>query len=212
MHRTEIVDRLRAERAVAVVRLPEGNTVLNTVEALLEGGVNAVEITLTVPGALDQMAEVRDRFGDAVLLGVGSVTSVDQIHAAVQAGAKYIVSPFFRADLVQAAHALNVASCPGAMTPTECMLAHDAGADIIKIFPADVVGMPFFKAVLAPLPFLKLMPTGGVSLSNADAWLRAGAVAVGVGSALVDVKAISAGDFARIRENARLLRDHLARV
>jgi len=208
--RIAIVDRLAALGAVAVVRLKDPSVLLHVVEAIAEGGVRAIEITMTVPGALAQIARVREHFGDDVLLGVGSVLDPETATKAVSAGARYVVTPVMKPDVVAAAHAAGAAAMPGAMTPTECQAAHEAGADIVKVFPADVVGMPFFKAVLAPLPHLKLMPTGGVTLDNGGDWLRAGAVAVGVGSALLDGTAIAEGRFAVLTDNARRLVASLA--
>lgn len=208
--RESTVERLLALGAVAVIRMRDPERLLRVVEAIAEGGVRAVEVTMTVPGALEQIARVRARFGDEVTLGVGSVTAPEAARSAVAAGARYVVSPVFKPDVVAAAHAAGAAALPGCFTPTECQAAHEAGADIVKVFPADVVGLPFFKAVLAPLPHLRLMPTGGVTLDNAGQWLRAGAVAVGVGSALLDAQAIAEGRYGVLTENARRLARSIA--
>lgn len=203
--RTATVDQIRALGAVAVVRMKDGDRLLRVVEALAEGGVRAVEITMTVPGALGLIARTREAFGESVVLGVGSVLDAATATAAARAGAAYVVSPVFKREVVEAAHAAGAAAFPGCLTPTECQTAHEAGADVVKVFPADAVGMAFFRGVLAPLPHLKLMPTGGVTLDNAGEWLRAGAVAVGVGGALVDAEAVEAGDYGRLTDNARRL-------
>ena len=203
--RRSTVKRLVAARAVAVIRLKDPERLLPLVEALLQGGLRGVEITLTVPNAIEQIATVDDAFGRDVLLGVGSVLKPAQVESAVRAGAAYVVSPVFKESLVREAHRLGAASLPGAFTPTEVQTAHEAGADIVKVFPADVLGMPFFKGVLAPMPHLRLMPTGGVTLDNAGAWLKAGACAVGVGSALLDKEAIARADWARITDHAKRL-------
>lgn len=203
--RSSLLHRLAGLGAVAVVRSQHPDRLLPAVEALIEGGVEAIEITLTVPGALDQIRRVRDELGDRVVLGVGSVTDAATATEAIEAGARYVVSPVFKAEIIDAAHALGAAAMPGCFTPTEAQRAHEAGADVVKVFPAGVLGMPFFKAVLAPLPHLKLMPTGGVTLDNAGDWLRAGAVAVGVGSALWDDGAVAEGDYARLTDNAQRL-------
>lgn len=205
LDRSAVVERLRALGAVAVVRLKDPEVLLPVVEAIAEGGVRAIEITMTVPNAIDQIARVRQHFGDDVLLGVGSVLNPETATRAVEAGARYVVTPVMKPDVVAAAHAAGAAAMPGAMTPTECQAAYEAGADVVKVFPADIVGMPFFKAVLAPLPHLRLMPTGGVTLDNGGDWLRAGAVAVGVGSALLDTKAIAERRFGVLADNARRL-------
>lgn len=211
MHeRAAVVERVRALGAVAVIRMKDPEKLLHVVEAFAEGGVRAIEVTMTVPGAIEMIRRVAARFGDDVVLGVGSVLTPETATEAVAAGARYVVTPVMKPAVVAAAHAAGAAAMPGAMTPTECQAAHEAGADVVKVFPADVVGMPFFKAVLAPLPHLKLMPTGGVTLDNAGDWLRAGAVAVGVGGALVDPKAIEGGDYARLSDNARRLAASIA--
>ena len=196
-------------RALAVVRLPDPDRLLRVVEALIEGGVTGIEVTMTVPGAIEQIRRVYQAFGEQAVLGVGSVLDADTARRAVEAGATYVVSPVFDAGVVEEAHRLGVPAMPGAFTPTEIQTAHKAGADIVKVFPADVVGMAFFRGVLAAMPHLRLMPTGGVSLTNAGEWIRAGACAVGVGSALVDKTAIAAGDWGALRDNARTLMDSI---
>jgi len=145
-------------------------------------------------------------FGDAVTVGVGSVLDAETARRAVAAGARYVVSPVFKPEIVAEAHRLDVPVMPGCFTPTEILTATEAGADVVKVFPADVFGPTFFKAVLAPMPHLRMMPTGGVSLTNAGDWIRAGAVAVGVGSALLDKQAIADGDWATLTQKARTLR------
>ena len=209
--RTDTVARVAAEQAVAVVRTDSPDAMVELARALLAGGVSCIEITLTVPGALDAIRRVaedlaQDADAPEVLIGAGSVLDAHQAEAAIEAGARYIVSPVFKRDIVEAAHSLDAAAMPGCFTPTEILTATEAGADVVKVFPADALGMAFFRGVLAPMPHLRLMPTGGVSLTNADGWVAAGAVAVGVGSALVDKRAVAAGDWATITANARTLR------
>ena len=204
--REAVVTRIALEKAVAVVRADSAEALVDLARALVDGGVSCVEVTMTVPNALDAITRVCEALGDDALVGVGSVTDPETATAAVAAGARYVVSPVFLADVVAAAHEAGAAAMPGCLTPTEVLTAHRAGADVVKVFPADVVGQAFFKGVLAPLPYLKLMPTGGVTLDNAGEWLRAGAVAVGVGSALVDKTAVGTGDWATITANARRLR------
>ncbi|HUF09177.1 MAG TPA: bifunctional 4-hydroxy-2-oxoglutarate aldolase/2-dehydro-3-deoxy-phosphogluconate aldolase [Rhodothermales bacterium] len=209
LSRAEIVQRVIDEGVVAVIRLSDPAKLPAVIEAIADGGVRAIEITLTVPGAIEQIAMADKMFGDSILLGVGSVINRKQAVEAVEAGAKFVVSPIFRPKVVNTAIDMGVPAFPGAFTPTEIMAAVRAGADIVKVFPADVVGMPFFKAVKAPMPDLKLMPTGGVSLTNAGEWLAAGACAVGIGSALLTKKAVSEGDYAQLRENARIVRENI---
>lgn len=191
---------------MAVVRLDDASKLVRVVRASAEGGVRAIEITMTVPGALDQIALIDREFGEEILLGVGSVRDAATARKAVEAGARFVVSPIFFPEIIDEAHVLGVPAMPGCFTPTEIASAVRAGADVVKVFPADIVGMKFFKAVRAPMPELKLMPTGGVSLTNAGEWLASGACAVGIGSALIDKQAISEGNFDRIRENARTVR------
>jgi 2-dehydro-3-deoxyphosphogluconate aldolase/(4S)-4-hydroxy-2-oxoglutarate aldolase len=146
-----------------------------------------------------------EEFEEKVLIGVGSVLNKTIAEEAIKAGAKYVVSPVFKKEILEAAHKYNLPAMPGAFTPTEIQAAHEAGADIVKVFPADIVGMNFFKAVLAPLPHLKLMPTGGVSLTNAGEWLKAGACAVGIGAALLDKNAIKNEQYDILTRNAETI-------
>ena len=140
---------------------------MRVAEAIAEGGVTAIEVTMTTPNALAVIEDVSRQLGDAVVVGVGSVLDAETTRRAVDAGARYVVSPVFKREIVDEAHRLGVPAMPGCFTPTEILAATEAGADIVKVFPADVLGMAFFKGVLAPMPHLKLMPTGGVSLTNA---------------------------------------------
>lgn len=210
--RQDVVDWIARDRAVAVIRTDSPDRLVELAQALCVGGVVCFEITMTVPNALDAIRLVRQEMGNTVLVGAGSVLDAATAEAAVNAGARYIVSPVFKPEVVRAAHANDAAAMPGCFTPTEILTATEAGADVVKVFPAGVLGMSFFKGVLAPMPHLRLMPTGGVTLTNAGDWIRAGAVAVGVGSDLVDTKAIAAGDWATLTRNARTLRASLDAV
>ena len=212
MSRFEIVQKIIDDGAVAVIRMSDSQKLLRVAEALLEGGISALEITMTTPNALKVIEEASRQLPGEVLIGVGSVLDSETARLAINAGAKYVVSPIFKTEIVQTAHRYNLPVMPGCFTPTEILTAHEAGADIVKVFPADVVGMPFFKAIKAPMPHLSLMPTGGVSLTNAGDWLKAGACAVGVGGALLDKQAIADGNFAKLTENARILRQSIQSV
>lgn len=197
--------------AVAVIRLDASADAAAVGSALLEGGVSVLEVTMTSPNALELIAALSDTFpGDAVV-GVGSVLDTATARAAVEAGADFVVSPVFLPSVVDTAHVLGKPAFAGAFSPTEIHQAHEHGADVVKVFPADALGMSYFKSVLAPMPHLKLVPTGGVTLDNAGDWLKAGAVAVGVGSALVDKKAIADGDFPKLTENAMRLMSSIRR-
>ncbi len=202
----KLVQQLMDAGVIAVIRMADSQKLVRVAEAIHQGGVSAIEITMTVPNALKVIEDVSRALGDEILLGVGSVLNAGTAHRAMDAGARYVVSPIFKPEIIEAAHERGCPAMPGVFTPTEALIAQEQGADIVKVFPADVVGMAFFKAVLAPMPHLRLMPTGGVSLTNAGDWIRAGAVAVGVGGALLDKQAISEGNYAQLTENARMLR------
>jgi 2-dehydro-3-deoxyphosphogluconate aldolase/(4S)-4-hydroxy-2-oxoglutarate aldolase len=175
--------------------------------ALADGGVDVVEITLSVPDALDSVRKVRRELGDRVLLGAGTVLDRESARAALLAGAEYIVAPTLNLDVIRLCRRYDKVVMPGAFTPTEILTAWEAGADIVKVFPADVVGPPFFRALRGPLPQIRLMPTGGVDLNTAAAFLQSGACCLGIGSQLVEPEAVATGNFARIRELARQYRD-----
>jgi 2-dehydro-3-deoxyphosphogluconate aldolase / (4S)-4-hydroxy-2-oxoglutarate aldolase len=207
MAREAVVARIRALGAVAVVRMKDARQAMKTVEAIHRGGVSAIELTVTTPGAIALIAQVVQSLGDEVLVGVGSVLDVETARRAVEAGARYVVSPVFDEQVVRVAHDLGVAAMPGAFTPTEILRAHRAGADVVKVFPSEVLGPAFLKGVLAPMPFLTLMPTGGVTPDNVGTWIRAGAVAVGVGGALMDPKLIAAEDWSGLTLLATRLAD-----
>jgi len=208
--RAAIVDDLLARGAVAVIRMKSADQAMRVIEACQAGGVSAVEITVTTPGALELIEQVAGAMADDVLVGVGSVLDAGTARRSVDAGARYVVSPVFQAEVVEEAHRLGVPALPGAFTPTEIIRAHQAGADVVKVFPAEVLGIAFIKGVLAPMPFLRLMPTGGVTPDNVGDWVRAGAVGVGVGSALLDPALIAAGDFAGLTARARRFADGVA--
>lgn len=183
---------------VAVVRFTEPGPLVEVIRALADGGVTVAEVTFTVPDAISVIREAKRVLGDHVLLGAGTVLDPETARAALLAGAEFIVSPGLNLDVVKLCRRYDKLVMPGAFTPTEVITAWEAGADIVKVFPADVVGPGFFRAMRGPLPQVKLMPTGGVDLTTAAEFLKAGAVCLGVGSQLVDPKAVAAGDFARI--------------
>ena len=205
MSRESVVNKLVENGAVAVIRLGDSNKLVKVAEAVYKGGVISIEITMTTPNALGVLEYCVKEFGDTMLFGIGSVLDAATAKAAIEAGAKYVVSPIFKKEIIDEAHKHDIPAMPGAFTPTEIITATEAGADIVKVFPADVLGMAFFKGVKAPMPHLKMMPTGGVSLTNAGDWLKAGACAVGVGSALLDNKAIAENNFDLLTENAKTL-------
>jgi 2-dehydro-3-deoxyphosphogluconate aldolase/(4S)-4-hydroxy-2-oxoglutarate aldolase len=201
--RDGIVRQIADGGVVAVIRLQDGSKLRAVVNALARGGITALEVTMTVPRAIELIAEIAPSLPPGFLLGAGTVVDPDTARAAVKAGARYIVSPVFRPAVIEASHAAGAAAMPGCFSPTEILAAWDAGADVVKVFPATALGPSYFRDLKGPMPQVRLMPTGGVSLENAAEWIRAGAVAVGVGGALVDAKLVAAGDFAGITERAR---------
>ena len=188
---------------VAVVRSPDSGRLVEVCRALADGGVTVVEITMTVPDALDVVRAVRVALGDRILLGAGTILDPETARAALLAGAEYLVAPTVNLDVIRLCQRYDKLVMPGAFTPTEILAAWEAGADVVKVFPAEVLGPAFFKAVRGPLPQVRLMPTGGVDLTTATEFLKAGACCLGVGSQLVEPKAVAAGNFDRIRDLAR---------
>jgi 2-dehydro-3-deoxyphosphogluconate aldolase / (4S)-4-hydroxy-2-oxoglutarate aldolase len=188
---------------VAVVRSPDSRQLVEVCRALADGGVTVVEITLTVPDALDVLRQVRQALGDRLLLGAGTILDPETARAALLAGAEYLVSPTVNLDVIRLCQRYDKLVMPGAFTPTEILSAWEAGADIVKVFPAEVLGPPFFKAVRSPLPQVRLMPTGGVDLTTAAKFLEAGACCLGIGSQLIEPRAVAERNFDRIRELAR---------
>src|SRR5438105_7315700 len=182
---------------VAVVRSPDSQQLVEVARALADGGVTVVEITMSVPDALDVLRRVRHSLGDRVLLGAGTILDPETGRAALLAGAEYLVAPTLNLQLIQLCRRYDRVVMPGAFTPTEILTAWEAGADVVKVFPADVVGPAFFKALRGPLPQIRLMPTGGVDLTTAADFLHAGACCLGVGGQLVEPRAVAEGNFAR---------------
>ncbi|MFM2081523.1 MAG: bifunctional 4-hydroxy-2-oxoglutarate aldolase/2-dehydro-3-deoxy-phosphogluconate aldolase [Verrucomicrobiota bacterium] len=203
--RSEIVTQLADPGVIAIIRTQSAAAVAPVVAALMAGGLNAIEITLTVPGALAIIRQTRAKFGDQILLGAGTVLDVPTCEAVIAAGAEYIVTPIMRPALVAAAHALGKPVALGAYTPTEAQLAHEAGADFVKIFPADGLGPNYIKNLKAPLPHLRIVPTGGVTPQNVGDWIRAGATAVGVGSALVSAQLVKEQNWSELTRVAALM-------
>jgi 2-dehydro-3-deoxyphosphogluconate aldolase / (4S)-4-hydroxy-2-oxoglutarate aldolase len=188
---------------VAIIRMKELDKVRAVVDAIAAGGVTALEVTMTVPNAVEQIAQLAPAMPKGFLLGAGTVLDAATAGRVIDAGAQFVVSPVFRREVLAACHARDVPTMPGCFTPTEILEAWDLGAEIVKVFPATALGPGYLKDLRGPLPQVKLMPTGGVSIDNAGEWIKAGAAAVGVGTALLDAKAIAAGDYAALTANAR---------
>lgn len=188
---------------VAVVRAPRGELLADVAEALVEGGVEVLEITFTVPQADKVLEKVADRLGSKILLGAGTVLDSETARIALLSGAQFIVSPAVNLEVIQLCQRYSKLVMPGAMTPTEVLSAWQAGADIVKVFPSEVLGPNYLKALQAPLPHVLLMPTGGVTLETAASFLKSGACALGVGGSLVEAKAVANADLQRIRSLAK---------
>lgn len=191
---------------IAVVRLASGERLLDVAHAVAAGGVTVIEFTMTTPGALDALARATDALGDEVLLGAGTVLDADAAERAMAAGARFVVAPTLRRTTIEACERRSVPMMPGAYSPTEILTATEWGARIVKVFPAATVGPRFLGDILGPLPGLRLVPTGGVDLGNAAAFISAGAAALGVGTSLVDPRLVAAGDLAGLTERARAFR------
>jgi 2-dehydro-3-deoxyphosphogluconate aldolase/(4S)-4-hydroxy-2-oxoglutarate aldolase len=194
-------------RLVAIVRLDDLSASERIAEVLLEAGVRAMEFTLTNSESPKVVRAIREkneavRAGKA-LIGLGSVRSLEEVKIAIDCGAQFVVSPITSVPIIDYCKQNKTIVCPGAYTPTEIAMGWDAGADMIKVFPARSLGPNYIRDVLAPMPYLKLMPTGGVDLSNIDAYFKAGAVAVGIGSQLLDPLALRTGDWDKVRDMAK---------
>jgi 2-dehydro-3-deoxyphosphogluconate aldolase/(4S)-4-hydroxy-2-oxoglutarate aldolase len=201
LSRSGITSRIEHEGIVAVIRLDDASLMQRVVAALAAGGVRIIEVTMTVPDAIEAIRQLAVSPGD-LLIGAGTVLDPDVARCAIAAGARFVVSPVFRPAVIDACLERDVVAIPGCYTVTEILNAWEAGADIVKVFPANSLGPSFLKDVRAPLPDVKLMPTGGVSIENVGEWVRAGAVAVGVGGALVDAQTVRSGDFPAITRRA----------
>jgi 2-dehydro-3-deoxyphosphogluconate aldolase/(4S)-4-hydroxy-2-oxoglutarate aldolase len=194
---------------VAIMRAKSSDQLLAAADAIKAGGVNAIEVTITTPDALSVISQAVARYGADVLFGVGSVLDPESARAAILAGAQFVVCPTLNVKTIELCKRYSVPVMPGAYTPTEILAAWEAGADMVKIFPASVGGPAYIKAVKAPLPQIKLMPVGGVDLDTTADFIRAGCEVVAVGSALVNQKLLDARDFDTITERARRFRDEV---
>lgn len=210
MSRAECTQHILESGAIAVIRMRQTDNLLPVAEALLAGGVDVLEVTMTTPGALDHIRALSRHVAASALIGVGSVLTAHQVEQAIDAGAQFVVSPILQPAVIATAHAHGAPALPGVFTPTEAQQASECGADLLKVFPAHIVGRRFISALLAPLPHLKLVPTGGIQPDTAGEWLLAGASAVGLGGSLVDQSAITEGRFSVLTERARTLRRSIA--
>jgi 2-dehydro-3-deoxyphosphogluconate aldolase/(4S)-4-hydroxy-2-oxoglutarate aldolase len=201
--RQSIVGQIERAGVVAVIRLADGGALRAVADALAAGGVRAIEVTMTVPRAAALINDLARTLPDDFIVGAGTVLDAATAREVIDAGARFVVSPVFRRPVLEACHEKDMPAMPGCFTPTEILDAWDAGADVVKVFPATALGPGFFSDIRGPLPQVRLMPTGGVTRDNAGDWIRAGAVAIGVGTALVDRQAVADGRFDEITARAR---------
>ncbi len=203
MARSDDLDRILREKIVAVMRFDRGEPLIQAARALISGGVTIMEVTFTVPQAHKVLEQLAEALGDQVLLGAGTVLDAPTARIALLAGARFLVCPHLDRRIIELGHRYDALVIPGAFTATEVLQAWQSGAAMVKIFPADVGGPAYLRALRGPLPQVRLMPTGGVNLKTAADFLQAGASALGVGGALVEPRAVEAGDWKRIEELAR---------
>jgi 2-dehydro-3-deoxyphosphogluconate aldolase/(4S)-4-hydroxy-2-oxoglutarate aldolase len=202
--KSEVIQKIRDIGVIPVVRATTADEAMRAIDAIREGGISVLEITMTVPGAIKLIEEVAKRYENEALVGAGTVLDPETATACVESGARFIVSPALNLETIACCRRLDIAVMPGALTPTEVVQAWNAGADFVKVFPAGAVGGPgYLRSLKAPLPQIELVPTGGVSLKTAADFIRAGAAALGVGADLVDIKAIREGQVALITERAK---------
>ena len=207
MSRGEVIKQIKDTGVIPVVRASSADEAMRAIDAIHEGGISILEITMTVPGAVTLIEQVSKRYGDVATVGAGTVLDPETATACISAGAKFIVSPALNLETIACCRRHDVAVMPGALTPTEVVQAWNAGADFVKVFPAGAVGGPsYLKALKAPLPQIELVPTGGVSLKTAADFIKAGAAALGVGTDLVDIKAQAAIITERAKQFVEIVR------
>jgi len=202
MSKPEIIDRIVNPGIVAIIRADSSEQLMGAAEALYEGGVTGMEVTMTTPNALQVINDVAKRFGKKVLIGVGTVLDTETCRAAILAGSQFVVTPVTRPDVITLCNRYGIPIAAGAYTPTEALTAYEAGADFVKIFPADQLGPQYIKNILAPLPQLQIIPTGGVTVATVDAFIKAGCVALGAGSSLVSKDILKNQDWKKLTETA----------
>ena len=202
MTKTEIIDRILNPGIVAIIRADSSEQLLSAAEALYEGGVTGMEVTMTTPNALQVISDVSKRFGKKVLIGVGSILDTETCRAAILAGSEFVVTPITRPEVIKMCNRYGKPVASGAYTPTEALTAYESGADFVKIFPADQLGPQYIKNILAPMPMLQIIPTGGVTVQTAESFIKAGCVALAAGSSLVSKEVLKAQDWKKLTETA----------
>ena len=204
MNKADVLKRIVDCGVMPVVRAASADEAKAVIAAIIAGGITTIEVTMSVPGAVDLIAELTAQYNDEILIGAGTVMNPETARDCIAAGAKFVISPALNFDTILYCNDVDVVVMPGALTPTEVVNAWDAGADFVKVFPAGAMGgATYLKSLKAPLPHIQLIPTGGVSQTTAADFIRAGASAVGVGADLVDLQALRNGDSASITEKAR---------
>ena len=212
MNKEEKIQLIRQTGIIAIMRTKSSDQLIAAAEAIREGGVRVIEVTMNTPGALDVIATASKRFGQDVLFGAGTVLDAETAQVAIKAGAEFIVAPTLNMDVIELCIRFNIPIMPGCFTPTEMLAAWQAGADFVKLFPAEVGGPAMVKAILAPLPQLQIVPVGGVDLNSAAAFLRSGAAALGVGSSLINQKLLESGDFGELTRRAAAFIDEVRKA
>lgn len=202
MNKHEKLNLIHQSGVIAIMRANSSAQLLAAADAIRQGGVRAIEVTMTTPGALDIIAEATQRYGAEVLFGAGTVLDAETARAAIMAGAGFVVAPTLKPEVIAMCNRYGIPVAPGCYTPTEMQIAWEAGADLIKLFPADVGGPGLIKSLLAPLPQLNIVPVGGVNLATTAEFIRQGAFAVGAGSSLVDQPLLDSGDMAELTRRA----------
>jgi 2-dehydro-3-deoxyphosphogluconate aldolase / (4S)-4-hydroxy-2-oxoglutarate aldolase len=202
MNKDEKLNLIRETGVIAIMRAQSPGQLTAAADAIKKGGVRVIEVTMTTPGALNVIAEAARRYGQEVLFGAGTVLDPETARSAILAGAGFIVAPTLKLEVIALCNRYGIPVMPGCFTPTEMLAAWEAGADMIKLFPAEVGGPGWIKALLAPLPQLQIVPVGGVDLNTAAAFIRNGAVALGVGSSLINQKLLDAGDMDELTRRA----------
>ena len=209
MNRTEKLNLIRETGVIAIMRANSSDQLMLAADAIKAGGVRVIEVTMTTPGALDVIQAATDRYGSSVLFGAGSVLDAETARAAILAGAGFIVAPTLKVPMIELCNRYSIPAMPGIFTPTEALTAWQAGAAMVKLFPASMGGADMIKAILAPLPQLEIVPVGGVDLDTAADFIRKGAAALGVGSSLVNQKLLDAGDMAEMTRRAAAFIDEV---
>ncbi|WP_025667326.1 bifunctional 4-hydroxy-2-oxoglutarate aldolase/2-dehydro-3-deoxy-phosphogluconate aldolase [Aquimarina megaterium] len=200
------------KKAIAVIRSKHEFEALKFIETIIEGGISCIEITMTTPNALAIIQDMHKEFGNSIVLGAGTILSVEEAKKTIDAGANFIVTPISDFNLIEYVKQQNIVVMAGAFSPTEIYNCHVAGADIVKVFPANSVGVPYFKSLRGPFPNIPMMPTGGVTIENAKEWIQAGANAIGIGSTLFNDKIVIERDLPKLKFNAEKITESLKNI